>query len=131
MDNSFNRGLDRNQMERLASLDFICGGRVYLSQVRPEQGKSYIATAIGYQACKEGIRTSYANASKQALRGALKAAKTKGTLEAELKNSNDALCSFLTTSFLCLSIPRRGPSCSTSSRIGMGENRSSSPRNCR
>ena len=83
IDYSFNRGLDRNQMERLASLDFIRGGQNLFITGSSGTGKSYIATAIGYQACKEGIRTSYANASK--LMGALKVSKTKGTLETELK----------------------------------------------
>lgn len=78
-----NRGLDRNQMERLASLDFIRQGQNLFVTRSSGTGKSYIATAIGYQACKEGIRTNYANASK--LMGALKVAKTKGTIEPELK----------------------------------------------
>ena len=46
-------------------------------------GKSFLATALGYQACKAGIRTLYANASK--LLGALKVAKAKGVIEVELK----------------------------------------------
>ena len=37
----------------------------------------------GYEACKKGIRTYYANAPK--LMGTLKVAKVKGTLESELK----------------------------------------------
>ena len=39
--------------------------------------------AMGYEACKKGIRTYYANAPK--LMGTLKVAKVKGTLESELK----------------------------------------------
>ncbi len=46
-------------------------------------GKSYLATALGYEACKAGMRVLYANASK--LMGALKIAKNKGTIETELK----------------------------------------------
>ena len=46
-------------------------------------GKSFLATAMGYEACKKGIRTYYANAPK--LMGTLKVAKVKGTLESELK----------------------------------------------
>lgn len=38
-----------------------------------EHGKSYLATALGYDACKVGMRVLYANASK--LTGALKIAK--------------------------------------------------------
>ena len=83
IDYTINRSLDHNQIERLASLDFICQGQNLFITGSSGTGKSYIATAIGYQACKNGIRTYYANASK--LLGALKVAKTKGTVEAELK----------------------------------------------
>ena len=47
-------------------------------------GKSYIASAIGYEACKNGVRTLYSNASK--LMGQLKMAKNKGTIESEMKS---------------------------------------------
>lgn len=83
IDYSINRGLDRNQIECLASLDFIRQGQNLFITGSSGTGKSYIATALGYQACKEGIRTNYAGASK--LMGALKVAKTKGTIETELK----------------------------------------------
>lgn len=80
---NLNRGLDRNQMERLASLDFVRQGKNVFITGSAGTGKSYLATALGYQACKEGIKTIYANASK--LLGLLKVAKTKGVLELELK----------------------------------------------
>ena len=83
IDYSINRGLDRNQIERLASLDFIRQGQNLFITGSSGTGKSYIAIALGYQACKEGIRTSYTGASK--LMRALKVAKTKGTIETELK----------------------------------------------
>jgi DNA replication protein DnaC len=83
IDYTINRCLDRNQMERLSSLDFIRQGQNLFITGSSGTGKSYIATAIGYQACKDGIRTNYASASK--LMGALKVAKTKGIIEAELK----------------------------------------------
>lgn len=83
IDYTINRSLDRNHIERLSSLDFIRQGKNLFITGSSGTGKSYIATAIGYQACKNGIRTHYANASK--LMGALKVAKTKGILEAELK----------------------------------------------
>ena len=38
-------------------------------------GKSYIASAIGYEACKNGIKTLYSNASK--LMGSLKLPKIR------------------------------------------------------
>ena len=57
IDYAVNRGLDRNQMERLATLDFVHKG--------------------------QNLFILYANAPK--LLGALKVAKIKGVLEAELK----------------------------------------------
>lgn len=42
-------------MERLASLDFIRQGQNLFVTGSSGTGKSYIATTIGYQACKEGI----------------------------------------------------------------------------
>lgn len=83
VDYTISCGLDRNQMERLASLDFIRKGRNPFITGSSGTGKSYLASALGYQACKEGIRTLYANASR--LLGVLKVAKTKGTIETEMK----------------------------------------------
>lgn len=83
IDYTISRGLERNQMERIASLDFIRQGQNLFITGSSGTGKSYVATALGYQACKEGIRTNYASASK--LMGALKVVKTKGTIESELK----------------------------------------------
>ena len=83
IDYTISRGLDRNQMERLMSLDFVSQKKNLFITGSSGTGKSFIATAIGYQACKSGIRTMYANASK--LLGSLKVAKAKGTIEAELK----------------------------------------------
>lgn len=83
MDYTISRGLERNQMERLASLDFVRQGQNLFITGSSGTGKSFIATALGYQACKSGIRTLYANASK--LMGTLKVAKAKGTIDSELK----------------------------------------------
>lgn len=83
IDYTISRGLERNQMERLASLDFVRQGQNLFITGSSGTGKSFIATALGYQACKSGIRTLYANASK--LMGTLKVAKAKGTIDAELK----------------------------------------------
>lgn len=83
IDYDVNRGLERNQMERLASLEFVQQGKNLFITGPSGTGKSFIATALGYQACKSGIRTIYANAAK--LLGNLKVAKAKGTLENELR----------------------------------------------
>ena len=55
IDYSLNRGLDRNQMERLASLEFIRQGQNLFVTGSAGTGKSFIATALGYEACKNGI----------------------------------------------------------------------------
>lgn len=83
IDYTIPRGLDRNQVERLCSLDFIRQGQNLFITGSSGTGKSFIATALGYHACNNGIRTCYANASK--LLGLLKVVKNKGTLETELK----------------------------------------------
>ncbi len=64
IDYNLPRGLDRNQMERLASLDFIRKGENLFITGCSGTGKSYLATALGYEACKAGMRVLYANASK-------------------------------------------------------------------
>lgn len=83
IDYTIERNLDRNQLERLATLNFIREGKNVFLTGSSGTGKSFIATALGYQACKEGIRTYYASAPK--LLAHLKLAKAKGTLEAEMK----------------------------------------------
>ncbi len=83
VDYATNRGLERNQMERLATLDFVHKAQNLFIAGSSGKGKSYLACALGHEACKRGFRTLYANAPK--LLGALKVAKVKGTLETELK----------------------------------------------
>ncbi len=104
IDYTLPRGLDRNQMERLASLDFVRKGDNLFITGCAGTGKSYLATALGYEACKAGMRVLYANASK--LMGALKIAKNKGTIETELKKLEKRNCSSSTTSFWFPLMPR-------------------------
>ena len=70
-------------MERLLSLDFVREGKNLFVTESAGVGKSYIITATGVHACKNGFRTLYSNMSR--LLGALKVAKTKSNMEAELK----------------------------------------------
>ena len=70
-------------MERLASLEFVRQAQNLFITGASGTGKRFLGTALGYQACKSGIHTFYANASK--LLEALKVAKAKGTIEAELR----------------------------------------------
>ncbi len=88
IDYNLPRGLDRNQMERLASLDFIRKGENLFITGCSGTGKSYLATALGYEACKAGMRVLYANASK--LMGTLKIAKTKEQSKRSSRNSKNA-----------------------------------------
>ena len=69
------RGLDRNQMERLASMEFVRQAQDLFITGSSGTGKSFLPTALGYQACKSGIRTFYASALK--LMGFLKVATQK------------------------------------------------------
>lgn len=92
------RGLDRNQMERLASLEFIRRGQNLFITGCCGTGKSYLATALGYEACKAGMRVIYASATK--LLGSLKIAKNKGTIENELKKIEKAHLLILDDLFL-------------------------------
>lgn len=112
IDYSISRGLNQNQMERLLSLDFVREGKNLFVTGSAGVDKSYIITATGVHACKNGFRTLYSNMSR--LLGALKVAKTKGNLEAELKKINVASCSSLMMRSSCRLTSRSGPYCSTS-----------------
>jgi len=83
IDFSRERGLDRNQVQRLAELGFIQEHKDLFITGSTGTGKSYLVSAIGYQACQKGYKVLYANTSR--LMGALKAAKAKGTILNELK----------------------------------------------
>jgi DNA replication protein DnaC len=98
IDYSISRGLDKNQMERLLSLDFINQGQNLFITGSSGTGKSFLATAIGYQACKNGLRTLYANTTK--LLSMLKVAKVKGTLDAELRKIERCKLLILDDAFL-------------------------------
>lgn len=83
IDYTFERGLDRNQVERLAALDFIKNSKNIFVTGPTGIGKSYLATALGNKACQEGYKVFYANTAK--LMSSLKIAKVKGTILNEFK----------------------------------------------
>lgn len=58
------RGLDKTQLLRLANGSFIQKKENLLIVGPTGVGKSYIASALGHQACLQGYRTLYFNAQK-------------------------------------------------------------------
>lgn len=83
MDYTFERGMDRNQVERLASMEFVRQSKDLFITGPTGTGKSYLATALGYKACQEGFRVYYSSTAR--LMSLLKIAKAKGNIITELK----------------------------------------------
>jgi DNA replication protein DnaC len=80
---SVERGLDKNQIQRLAELSFIKEHKDLFITGSTGTGKTYLATALGYQACQKGYRVLYTNTAR--LMGLLKSAKAKATILLELR----------------------------------------------
>lgn len=76
------RNMDRNQVMRLAECSFLDRQENVLLTGSTGIGKSYIATAIGYQACMLGYRVYYVSTPKLFAR--LKMAKADGSYIKEL-----------------------------------------------
>ena len=76
------RNIDRNQVKRLADCTFIDRFENVLVTGSTGIGKSYVASAIGYQACILGYRVLYASTPK--LFAKLKMAKADGSYIKEL-----------------------------------------------
>ena len=79
------RNFNRNQMERLATLDFVREGQNLFITGPTGTGKSTLAEAIARRACENGIKTFYPSAPK--LLNKLRSAKAKGTYEADMKKN--------------------------------------------
>lgn len=71
------RGIDRNQVMRLGECSFIGKHENILITGSTGTGKSYLASAIGHQACGLGQRVLYQNTAK--LMAKLKIAKADGS----------------------------------------------------
>lgn len=76
------RNLDRTLILRLADCEFVAKNQNVLITGSTGVGKSFIGTALGYQACIEGFKVSYFNTSK--LFAKLKIAKADGSYLKEL-----------------------------------------------
>ena len=76
------RNLDRNLMERFAECTFLEKHENVLITGSTGIGKSYIASALGHQACSKGYKVFYANIAK--LFAKLKMAKADGSYIKEL-----------------------------------------------
>jgi DNA replication protein DnaC len=71
------RNLDRNQLMRFGDCSFINKSENILITGSTGIGKSYIASAIGHEACTKGFKVLYQNTAK--LMGKLKIAKADGS----------------------------------------------------
>lgn len=76
------RGLDKTQVMRLADTDFITRKENILITGATGVGKSYLASALGHQACQSGYKTLYFNTQK--LFSRLKMLKADGSYSREI-----------------------------------------------
>ena len=82
IDYEANRNLDRNQMLRYAECTYIRKHENILITGSTGIGKSYLATALGHQACTLGFKVYYANMAK--LFSKLKMGKADGSYIREI-----------------------------------------------
>lgn len=83
IDYSAQRNLDKNMFSRLATLDFIKQKENIIITGASGVGKSYLAQALGNNACLNGQRVLYSNTARLFTR--FKLSKTDGTYIKELK----------------------------------------------
>ncbi len=82
LDYTDDRGLDKNLVHRLSSCDFIKKGEDLFITGSTGTGKSFLASALGQQACLLGYKVLYSNTAK--LMSHLKMAKADGAHLKEL-----------------------------------------------
>lgn len=82
LDFSTKRGMDKNTIHRLADAGFIKRRENILITGPTGTGKSFLASALGHQACQLGFKVLYINTTK--LFTQLKMAKVDGTAVREL-----------------------------------------------
>ena len=85
------RNLEKSMFNRLATLDFVTRKENVILTGPSGVGKSYLAQALGHQACLMGLKTQYVITSR--LLNQLKLAKVDGTYQKELNKllKNDLL----------------------------------------
>ena len=88
IDYSHPRNLDRNLFDRLTSLDFIRRNENIIITGPTGSGKSYLAQALGMQACRMLYKTFYFNMAR--LMDEISLAKLQGTYLAFLKKLQNA-----------------------------------------
>ena len=86
IDYKTNRNLNRDMVNKLALLSFIKHKQNVLFTGPAGVGKSYLAQAIGYQACLQGIKTMYQNTAR--FLSVLKYAKRDGSYLKHLARLN-------------------------------------------
>lgn len=82
LDYDSKRGLDKNHIQRLADGKYITENENILITGSTGTGKSFLASALGQQACQQGFKVLYANTTR--LFAQLKMAKADSSLIREL-----------------------------------------------
>jgi len=77
------RNLDKNMFDRLSTMDFMAKKENIILTGASGVGKSYLAQALGHQACLMGHKVMYTNTARYFTK--LKLAKVDGTYITELK----------------------------------------------
>jgi DNA replication protein DnaC len=72
------RGIDKDLVMRLATGDYLSKGESVLITGATGCGKSFIASALGHQACAQGYKVAYYNTQKLLMR--TKMARAEGTI---------------------------------------------------
>lgn len=82
IDHTARRNLDKNQLLRLSSCDWITKNQNIIITGSTGVGKSFVASALGHQGCQHGYKLLYCNCSK--LFEELKVAKADGSYIKEI-----------------------------------------------
>lgn len=82
IDFAANRNLDKNTIMRLADCSFVQKAENIIITGKTGAGKSYLASALGHQACVKGIKVLYANTTR--LMSELKMSKADNSYHREI-----------------------------------------------